>query len=86
MVFFASMSTLSVIGTEFVPQEDRGEFAVNIEVPPGTAFEQTVAHVEDVEKVVKEHAGSAADLLDGRLRRQPAQGVAARQGRQEARA
>jgi HAE1 family hydrophobic/amphiphilic exporter-1 len=54
LVFFASMSTLSVIGTEFVPQEDRGEFAVNIEVPAGTAFEQTVAHVADVEKVVKE--------------------------------
>jgi HAE1 family hydrophobic/amphiphilic exporter-1 len=54
VVFFASMSTLSVIGTEFVPQEDRGEFAVNIEVPAGTAFEQTVAHVEDVEKVVKQ--------------------------------
>jgi HAE1 family hydrophobic/amphiphilic exporter-1 len=54
VVFFASMSTLSVIGTEFVPQEDRGEFAVNIEVPAGTAFEQTVAHVADVEKVVKE--------------------------------
>ncbi len=54
VVFFASMSTLSVIGTEFVPQEDRGEFAVNIEVPAGTAFEQTVAHVEEVEQVVKE--------------------------------
>ena len=54
VVFFASMSTLSVIGTEFVPQEDRGEFVVNIEVPPGTAFEQTVAHVAEVEKVVKE--------------------------------
>src|SRR5688572_19233588 len=54
VVFFASMSTLSVIGTEFVPQEDRGEFAVNIEVPAGTAFEQTVAYVEGVEKVVKE--------------------------------
>ncbi len=54
VVFFASMSTLSVIGTEFVPQEDRGEFAVNIEVPAGTAFEQTVAHGADVEKVVKE--------------------------------
>ena len=54
LVFFASMSTLSVIGTEFVPQEDRGEFAVNIEVPAGTAFEQTVAHVADVETVVKE--------------------------------
>ena len=54
VVFFASMSTLSIIGTEFVPQEDRGEFAVNIEVPAGTAFERTVAHVADVEKVVKE--------------------------------
>ncbi|MEO7133713.1 MAG: efflux RND transporter permease subunit [Vicinamibacterales bacterium] len=53
VVFLASMSTLTVIGTEFVPQEDRGEFVVNIEVPPGTAFEQTVAHVDDVEKVVK---------------------------------
>ena len=34
----------------------------------------------------EEHAGSAADLFDGRLRRQPAQGVAAREGREEVRA
>ena len=54
VVFVASMSTLSIIGTEFVPQEDRGEFAVNIEVPAGTAFEQTVAHVEEVERVVQQ--------------------------------
>ncbi len=54
VVFFASMSTLSVIGTEFVPQEDRGEFAVNVEVPAGTAFEQTVAYVENVEAVVRQ--------------------------------
>jgi hydrophobe/amphiphile efflux-1 (HAE1) family protein len=53
IVFVASLSTLSVIGTEFVPAEDRGEFVVNIEAPPGTAFEQTVAHVVEVEKVVK---------------------------------
>jgi hydrophobe/amphiphile efflux-1 (HAE1) family protein len=53
-VFFVSMSTLSIIGTEFVPQEDRGEFAVNVEVPAGTAFEQTVAYVADVEKVVQQ--------------------------------
>jgi hydrophobic/amphiphilic exporter-1 (mainly G- bacteria), HAE1 family len=53
IVFVASLSTFSVIGTEFVPAEDRGEFVVNIEAPPGTAFEQTVAHVAEVEKVVK---------------------------------
>jgi len=53
VVFFASMSTLSVIGTEFVPVEDRGEFVVNIEVPPGTSFERTVEYVAEVEKTVK---------------------------------
>jgi hydrophobe/amphiphile efflux-1 (HAE1) family protein len=54
VVFFASMSTLRVIGTEFVPVQDRGEFAVNVEVPPGTAFEQTVAYVQQVESVVRQ--------------------------------
>ena len=53
VVFFASMSTLSVIGTEFVPAEDRGEFMVNIEVPPGTSFERSVAYAEQVEATVK---------------------------------
>ncbi len=54
VVFFASMSTLTIIGTEFVPQEDRGEFVVNVEVPPGTSFEQTVAYVTGVEQTVRE--------------------------------
>jgi hydrophobic/amphiphilic exporter-1 (mainly G- bacteria), HAE1 family len=53
VVFVASLSTLSVIGTEFVPSEDRGEFVVNVEAPPGTEFEQTVKYVEEVEKVVR---------------------------------
>ncbi|MDP2055040.1 MAG: efflux RND transporter permease subunit, partial [Acidobacteriota bacterium] len=54
VVFFASMSTLTVIGTEFVPMEDRGEFVVNVEVPPGTSFEQTVNHVAAVERTITE--------------------------------
>jgi hydrophobic/amphiphilic exporter-1 (mainly G- bacteria), HAE1 family len=53
VVFFASLSTLGVIGTEFVPVEDRGEFVVNVEVPPGTSFERTVEYVAEVEKTVK---------------------------------
>ena len=54
LVFLASLFTLSVMGTEFVPQEDRGEFVVNVEMPPGTAFERAVAHVADVERKVQE--------------------------------
>lgn len=54
VVFLSSLSTLTVIGTEFVPAEDRGEFVVNVEAPPGTAFEQTVAYVGEVEQMVRQ--------------------------------
>ena len=54
LVFFGSMSTLGVMGTEFVPVEDRGEFVVNIEAPPGTSFEQSVAYAAQVEALVRQ--------------------------------
>jgi len=53
-VFVGSLSTLGVMGTEFVPVEDRGEFVVNIEAPPGTAFEQSVEYAAQVEAVVRQ--------------------------------
>ncbi len=53
VVFFASLSTLGVIGTEFVPQEDRGEFEVITELPPGTSFEQSVHLVGALETQVR---------------------------------
>ncbi len=54
LVFVGSLSTLGVMGTEFVPVEDRGEFVVNIEAPPGTAFEQSVEYAAQVEAVVRQ--------------------------------
>jgi HAE1 family hydrophobic/amphiphilic exporter-1 len=53
VVFFGSLSTLGVMGTEFVPVEDRGEFVVNVEAPPGTSFEQNEVYVAQVEKMVQ---------------------------------
>jgi multidrug efflux pump subunit AcrB len=52
IVFMASLSTLSVIGTEFVPNEDRGEFVVMVDLPPGTAFDETVQSVAAVERML----------------------------------
>ena len=52
-VFLASLSTLTVIGTEFVPVEDRGQYEVNVELPPGTSFEQSVETVAEVEQQVR---------------------------------
>ena len=50
VVFVASLSTISVIGTEFVPVEDRGQFEVIAELPPGTSFEQSVEMVAALER------------------------------------
>ena len=51
-VFVASLGTLAVIGTEFVPVEDRGEFQVIVDLPPGTSFEESVATVGAIEREV----------------------------------
>jgi hydrophobe/amphiphile efflux-1 (HAE1) family protein len=52
VVFVASLSTLSIIGTEFVPNEDRGEFVVMVDLPPGLAFDETVKRVSEVERAL----------------------------------
>lgn len=52
VVFFASLSTLFVIGAEFVPKEDRGEFNVIVDLPPGASFDETVRTIARVEQTL----------------------------------
>src|SRR5687768_6790807 len=52
-VFVASLASATLMGTEFVPAEDRGEFQVIVELPPGTSFEESVATVARVEKDIQ---------------------------------
>jgi hydrophobe/amphiphile efflux-1 (HAE1) family protein len=52
VIFVASLSTVFVIGTEFTPKEDRGEFNVMIDLPPGVSFEETVKTIAAVEQEV----------------------------------
>ena len=77
LVFVASLSTLAVIGTEFVPAEDRGQFEVIVELPPGTSFEQSEVAVANVETIVRgmpevrqifSTVGVNGDALKARLR------------------
>ena len=51
-VFVVSLSATTVMGTEFVPIEDRGEFQVIVELPPGTSFDQSVATTAKVEQQI----------------------------------
>ena len=52
-VFLASLSSIAIMGTEFVPAEDRGEFQVIAELPPGTSFEESVSAVAGIEKQIQ---------------------------------
>ena len=52
-VFVASLSAATVMGTEFVPIEDRGEFQAIVELPPGTSFDESVATVARVEREIR---------------------------------
>jgi hydrophobic/amphiphilic exporter-1 (mainly G- bacteria), HAE1 family len=51
-IFLSSLSLVGMIGTEFVPDEDRGEFHVLVDLPPGTSFDQSVAQIAHIEQTL----------------------------------
>jgi HAE1 family hydrophobic/amphiphilic exporter-1 len=52
LVASIALIPLGFIGAEFIAQADRGEFAIQIELPPGATFEQTNQTTLAVEKIV----------------------------------
>ena len=52
-VFVVSLGSAAFMGTEFVPVEDRGEFQVIVDLPPGTSFDESVAAVAKIEQDIK---------------------------------
>lgn len=55
IAFVGSFPIVPLIGTEFLPQYDRGEFFVSFKSAPGTTLEGTVNLAEDVESIVRNH-------------------------------
>ena len=55
VAFFGSFFLVPLIGTEFLPQYDRGEFWVSFKAGPGTTLEETAKLVEGVEKIIASH-------------------------------
>ncbi len=52
VVLVISFFLLSLVGTEFFPAMDQGNFTINISLPVGTNFEVTKSIAQEVEKVV----------------------------------
>ncbi len=41
------------IGRELVPEDDQGEFSVNVNLPRGTSFQRTAEYVKDIDGILK---------------------------------
>jgi len=54
VVLVASFFLLPILGTEFMPSVDQGNFNINISLPVGTNFEVTRDIIKDIESTVNE--------------------------------
>lgn len=52
VVFFLSLSLFGVVGGEFFPEADQGEFYVSVKMPPGTRLDETDQAVSRIEDAV----------------------------------
>ncbi len=52
LAFFASFVAVSLTGSEFFPKADRGQFVVNVTLPPGTSLEHTTEVMSELEGIL----------------------------------
>jgi HAE1 family hydrophobic/amphiphilic exporter-1 len=52
LVVSLALPVLGLVGSEFIKASDRGEFIVNLEVPPGSTLEATSRVTEAVEQII----------------------------------
>jgi HAE1 family hydrophobic/amphiphilic exporter-1 len=52
-VTFSAVSLYPRVGTELVPEDDQGEFQVNVNLPTGTSFERTAEYFKDLEPMLQ---------------------------------
>ncbi|MEW6056391.1 MAG: efflux RND transporter permease subunit [Bdellovibrionota bacterium] len=55
LIFFASFAAVSKVPKTFLPAQDAGEFAVIIDMPPGTSLEAMDNVADQVDKVIRQN-------------------------------
>ena len=54
--FALAMPKLGLVGTSFIPVDDKSEFTVQLETPPGSNLEYTRRKAEEVGRLIRTHA------------------------------
>lgn len=60
LMFVASIGSMKLVGTEFMPKQDQGRLVINVEAPTGTRFEETGKICDLVYKTIMEQFGKDA--------------------------
>lgn len=65
VVGFAAVSLLlfKLVGTEFFPDTDEGQFSIQVRLPVGTRVEETTKFVEHIEDIIKKNVPEAQTVI-----------------------
>jgi len=58
---------IPIVGTEFIPKADQGQFTIKVQLPEGTKLKTTESVVAYVENVLKTHFGGAIESIYGNI-------------------
>ena len=57
LLLLLSLVSLALLGTEFMPESDEGQFAISMETRVGSSFQRTEEKVLEAERIIRESAG-----------------------------
>ncbi len=58
---------IPIVGSEFIPKTDLGEFSIEVKLPEGTDLRRTEQTITGIENIIKELYGEEIDLLYSRI-------------------
>jgi len=63
LLLVASLASIALLGMEFLPESDEGQFAISMETRIGSSFEKTEEKVLEAEQIIRELAGEDLESI-----------------------
>ncbi len=62
-----AIAAIPLVGSEFIPRADQGEFQINLTLPEGTSLERTSAVTENIERIILGGFGEEVEVVYARV-------------------
>ncbi|MCK4857874.1 MAG: efflux RND transporter permease subunit, partial [candidate division Zixibacteria bacterium] len=67
LLIIATCLLLPLVGGEFIPRSDQGEFYINIALPEGSSLERTAGAVANIESIIDQQIGTEVQAVYSRI-------------------